>query len=189
MHEKAPAATAIASGAHSFVHSLAKRTEPNECNPTGTCFHLGISRAREISCGYPPTRQDYRAPLSPIDSNGARCVPRERNRRKGDAVMKRLSLTVKILHVVPPANKTVIGRDAWALQELISAGDRGCTPIENPGPRWSGYIHNLRQMGFRIDTIREPHAGEFPGQHARYVLRSRVVIVNDADQRLAAAHG
>ena len=31
------------------------------------------------------------------------------------------------------------GRDAWALHALIDAGDRGCTPIDHPGPRWSGF--------------------------------------------------
>ena len=36
------------------------------------------------------------------------------------------------------------GRDAWALGELIGAGAAGCTPIDNPGPRWSGYIFKLK---------------------------------------------
>lgn len=29
----------------------------------------------------------------------------------------------------------VIGREAWALASLIEAGERGCTPIEQPAPR------------------------------------------------------
>jgi hypothetical protein len=91
--------------------------------------------------------------------------------------MARLSLTVAVLDFVPPCIVTVIGRDAWALQELIDAGATGCTPIENPGPRWSGYIHNLRRLGFAIETIREPHGGPFAGQHARYVLRSKVRVL------------
>src|SRR5665811_1625975 len=32
------------------------------------------------------------------------------------------------------------GRDAWALDQLIRAGKRGCTPIDNPAPRWSHYV-------------------------------------------------
>ena len=70
----------------------------------------------------------------------------------------------------------VSGRDAWALQELHTAGERGCTPIDNPAPRWSGYVFNLRQMGFDIETVHEPHKGQFPGTHARYVLRSKVTV-------------
>ncbi len=67
------------------------------------------------------------------------------------------------------------GRDAWALAELIRAGNRGCTPVDQPGPRWSAYIFNLRrEYGLAIETIHEPHGGSFPGTHARYILRSRV---------------
>lgn len=189
MYEKPRSRGSVAAGAHSIVHSLYQRTKLDENTPTGVRVHPGISQATDTGCGHPVSRTDDCETLSPLCSDGTRRVPRQRNRRKGGAVMKRLSLTVNILDVVPPATRTVIGRDAWALQELMSGGERGCTPIENPGPRWSGYVHNLRQMGFRIDTIREPHSGEFPGQHARYVLRSQVVVVNDADQPLEAAHG
>lgn len=73
------------------------------------------------------------------------------------------------------------GRDAWALMELVRAGAKGCTPIDHPGPRWSGYVHKLRKAGLAIDTIHERHGGEFPGRHARYVLRSRVRIIEDGD--------
>jgi hypothetical protein len=68
----------------------------------------------------------------------------------------------------------VSGRDRWALERLIAAGERGCTPIDEPAPRWSGYVFNLRQMGVAIETIHERHGGPFAGTHARYVLRSRV---------------
>ena len=44
------------------------------------------------------------------------------------------------------------GRDLWALRQLIEAGPRGCTSIDDPAPRWSGYIYNLRQTGFDIET-------------------------------------
>lgn len=71
----------------------------------------------------------------------------------------------------------VHGREAWALFELMVAGETGCTPIDTPGPRWSAYVHDLRRLGFTIETIREKHGGAFPGQHARYVLRSHVEII------------
>ena len=74
------------------------------------------------------------------------------------------------------ASVTVTGRDAWALLELVKSGYKGCTPIDNPGPRWSGYVHNLRKAGFDIETLHEKHKGPFPGTHARYVLHSQVTF-------------
>ena len=68
----------------------------------------------------------------------------------------------------------VKGRDRWALERLIAAGNTGCTPFCKPGPRWSAYVHNLRKLGVSIETISEPHDGPFAGTHARYVLRSNV---------------
>ena len=80
---------------------------------------------------------------------------------------------------------TLKGRNAWALLELISEGQEGCTPIDNPAPRWSAYIHTLRHHHFLdIVTIAEPHRGPFPGHHARYVLRS-VVSPIDGDFKAA----
>jgi len=72
---------------------------------------------------------------------------------------------------------TVTGRERWALEALIASGNRGCTPIETPGPRWSAYVHDLRRLGVKIDTVHERHAGPFAGRHARFVLRSRVVRI------------
>lgn len=72
---------------------------------------------------------------------------------------------------------TVSGRDRWALEELIRAGERGCTPIDNPAPRWSGYVFNIRTYGVPVETIRERHYGPFAGRHARYVLRATVTPI------------
>jgi hypothetical protein len=69
------------------------------------------------------------------------------------------------------------GRNAWALIMLVSAGERGCTYLDTPAPRWAVYIYNLRALGFDIEKITEAHRGPFPGPHARYVLRSSVIIV------------
>jgi hypothetical protein len=74
---------------------------------------------------------------------------------------------------------TVNGRNAWALLRLIEAGENGCTPLERPAPRWSDYIFQLRGMGFVIETIHERHGGPFPGNHGRYVLRSRVTVLQE----------
>jgi hypothetical protein len=74
------------------------------------------------------------------------------------------------------------GRDAWALGELIAAGANGCTPIDQPGPRWSGYIFKLKRIyRLSIETITEMHGGEYAGKHARYVLRSKVHFADPAD--------
>lgn len=73
----------------------------------------------------------------------------------------------------------VIGRDAWALKNLMDAGKRGCTPIDHPGPRWSHYVFKLRGMGFIIETVHEDHGGPFAGTHARYILHSRVTILRE----------
>ncbi len=80
------------------------------------------------------------------------------------------------------------GRDAWALQELIKAGEAGVTPLDAPGPRWSGYVFNLRKkFGLDILTEHEGHGGDYPGHHARYVLRARVrIIAVDGEQGRAA---
>lgn len=77
------------------------------------------------------------------------------------------------------------GRDAWALELLIARGDAGCTPIDTPGPRWSAYVHKLRKAGVLIETVTEPHTGEFPGTHARYVLRSDINLVEDDTDQAA----
>ena len=78
---------------------------------------------------------------------------------------------------------TVKGRDAWALLELLKAGANGCTPIDNPGPRWSGYVFNLKRThGLNIETRHEHHRGQFSGTHARYVLLSAVEIMSRSDE-------
>lgn len=66
------------------------------------------------------------------------------------------------------------GRNRWALQALIQAGPEGVTPITRPAPRWSAYVHKLREKGVPIETITETHEGAFAGHHARYVLRATV---------------
>lgn len=98
--------------------------------------------------------------------------------------MKKLTISARILPDGKPM--TVIGRDAWALRNLVNAGEVGCTPIDHPGPRWSHYIHKLRGFGFLIETVTESHGGQFAGTHARYVLRSKVEILRESDGREAA---
>src|SRR4051794_11369632 len=91
--------------------------------------------------------------------------------------MKRLRLSFRVGdagHAV-----TVIGRNAWALQQLKAANENGCTPIDNPGPRWSSYVHKLRKVGLAIETLIEKHGGAFAGEHARYILRTDIKIIEE----------
>jgi hypothetical protein len=97
-----------------------------------------------------------------------------------------MRITVELVDAPGLGPVTAHGRDAWALLELYHAGDAGCTPIDHPGPRWSGYVHKLRKLGLRIDTITECHGGPFAGHHARYVLRSQIRIL-EAEESEAAA--
>lgn len=70
------------------------------------------------------------------------------------------------------------GRDGWTLRELVRAGDKGVTPLERPAPRWSAYVFDLRhEWGLDIITLDEHHGGPFPGRHGRYVLRSKVRLL------------
>jgi len=95
--------------------------------------------------------------------------------------MRTASLVVRVRVELDGRTITVVGRDAWALQKPIEAGDAGVTPLDAPGPRWSGYVHKLRKAGLVIETIHEGHGGRFPGRHARYVLRSNVTVVDESD--------
>ena len=93
-----------------------------------------------------------------------------------------------IIATVDGRSFTLKGRVAWALAELHRAGAKGVTPFDAPGPRWSAYVHALRrEHGLDIETVHEKHGGLFPGQHARYVLRSRVHIAIATDEERAAA--
>jgi hypothetical protein len=83
-----------------------------------------------------------------------------------------------LYHVTPeggePFTVQATGREAWALDRLRAAGASGCTPYEQPAPRWSAYVHRLRALGVPIETVTEPHGGDYPGHHGRYVLRAVV---------------
>lgn len=67
---------------------------------------------------------------------------------------------------------SVRGRQLWTLVKLLEAGPAGCTPLCDPAPRWSSYVHELRNQRVPIETILEAHEGLFPGLHARYVIRA-----------------
>ncbi len=75
------------------------------------------------------------------------------------------------------AEMTAKGRCAWALAQLVAAGQEGCTPIDRPAPRWSDYIFKLRGQGVPVETVTEMHGGTYAGHHARYRLSVPVEIL------------
>lgn len=83
-----------------------------------------------------------------------------------------------VYYITPESGETFTieakGREAWALDRLRLAGTMGCTPITEPAPRWSAYVHKLRARGVPIETVHEPHGGAYAGTHGRYVLRATV---------------
>ena len=106
--------------------------------------------------------------LSPLEStHDIAGVARQRHRK-----------TAKQYEVIPDGGVAFIvqacGREAWTLDRLAEAGGKGVTPLERPAPRWSGYVYALRRKGVPIETIRQPHKGDYPGQHGRYVLGAEV---------------
>jgi hypothetical protein len=62
------------------------------------------------------------------------------------------------------------GRLGWAKAQLVEVGLDGLTPMARQAPRWSAYVFDLRELGIPIETHMEPHEGNYPGTHARYVL-------------------
>ena len=85
---------------------------------------------------------------------------------------------IKLKVAVGERQLTVKGRVAWALDNLVRAGEGGCTPIDHPGPRWADYVFKLRRGGVGVRTITEKHAGAFSGHHARYILTTPVEVLD-----------
>lgn len=72
---------------------------------------------------------------------------------------------------------TLIGRQAWCLDQLHRAGQRGVTTVDRPAPRWSDYVFKLRAQGIAVATEHEAHGGTYPGHHARYKLGTEIDVV------------
>ena len=76
-----------------------------------------------------------------------------------------------------PRTFTISGRIGQTIYHLWQAGDVGITALETPALRLAAYVHSLREMGFAIETHMEPHEGRYAGQHAKYILRTPLVVV------------
>ncbi|MBL4767950.1 MAG: hypothetical protein JKY94_09595 [Rhodobacteraceae bacterium] len=87
-----------------------------------------------------------------------------------------MKINVTLLGGDCPRTFTLTGRIGQAMHFLMQARRQGITSLENPAIRLAAHIHSLRAMGFIIDTETEPHGGAYPGYHARYRLRSTVML-------------
>ena len=94
-----------------------------------------------------------------------------------------VTMRVRILPDGPTIR--VNGREAWTLRRLIDAGAKGISGFDQIGPRLSAYIFDLKRLGFSIETQHEKHGGQFPGNHARYVLRSAVEVLEETKRAAA----
>jgi hypothetical protein len=78
---------------------------------------------------------------------------------------------------------TLVGRFAWCLEKLITAGERGITALDEIGPRLSHYVFVLRRRhGLTIETREEKHGGQFSGWHGRYVLHTKASVIVGSDE-------
>jgi hypothetical protein len=73
---------------------------------------------------------------------------------------------------------TLVGRFAWCLEKLVTAGERGITALDEIGPRLSHYVFVLRRRhGLTIETREEKHGRQFSGWHGRYVLHTNASVI------------
>jgi hypothetical protein len=74
--------------------------------------------------------------------------------------------------------RVAVGRFAQTLARLHDAGEAGISSLYFPGIRLSHYVKILRDdYGVAMETVREPHGGDYPGRHGRYLLRSLLEVV------------
>ena len=87
-----------------------------------------------------------------------------------------MKITVTTMGGDCPRTLELKGRLGWAMTQLFEAGAKGVSPKDNPAPRWSAYVHDLRGMSIPIETEMVPHDGSYPGHHARYRLACTVTL-------------
>jgi hypothetical protein len=81
---------------------------------------------------------------------------------------------------------TFVGRESWAMRELIAAGERGVSSLHHIGPRLAHYCMKIRRAGLLVDMVKTPHSGPYSGWHGVYVLKSKLAVVEDKTERAAA---
>ena len=87
-----------------------------------------------------------------------------------------MQINITLMGGERPRYISLSGRTGQTIHALVQAKDKGITPLDNPSLRLAAYVHSLRDMGFTIDTELEQHCGDYPGYHARYRLRSAVIL-------------
>lgn len=97
------------------------------------------------------------------------------------------AIVVYETELAPGTMKTATGRQAQTLYCLLCAGDKGITAAEvsSWALRLAVYVFKLRQdHGISIATVNEPNTDGI-GTHARYVLQTRVKIVEIKNNKRA----
>jgi hypothetical protein len=87
-----------------------------------------------------------------------------------------MNISVTLLGGEYPRHFILSGRIGQTFHRLHLTGKKGITPLESPALRLAAHVHSLRELGFIIETEREPHGGAYPGYHARYTLVSSVSL-------------
>ncbi|QOF71875.1 hypothetical protein IG197_01920 [Aminobacter sp. SR38] len=119
-----------------------------------------------------------------MDSIAREAAARQLNSGKGKF---QLTALVHPGDAVHERRIVVPGRAGWALNELVKAGESGCSAADFPaGLRLAHFVYLLRhEYELVIETEHEAHGGQFPGSHAVYRLKSPVRILDDARQAAA----
>ena len=99
--------------------------------------------------------------------------------RKTGSSRKRIAIWFDM----PVGRRRLVGQVARAMAALIEAGSKGVTALEMSSwaLRLGAYVHLLRRdYSLEIVTLRETH-NELGDWHGRYVLQSRVRILEAAN--------
>ena len=122
-----------------------------------------------------PPQNQTTAPTGPRD--GGSCKTREEyleHKLNAEENQRRCKAAAWVVDSNGDSPLYISGRELWTLHQLIEAGPDGITPLSNPAMRLASYVFRLRGRGVVIETEREAHGGDFPGEHARYRLASQI---------------
>lgn len=130
-------------------------------------------------------------PETPLGASAAltlRALPPSHFERPPAAKSRQRRAAFKITVRVAGRVREFVGRDGWALDRLIDAGQGGLTTaMLPPGVRFSQYVLKLRRAGIDVETRHESHGGIFSGRHGVYVLKTHCERVTPPNAERAAA--
>lgn len=88
-----------------------------------------------------------------------------------------MNIDVTFIGGEQPRTFTILGRIGQTIYYPSQAGDAGITALETPALRLAAYVLSLHEMGFAVETHMETHEGRYAGRHAKYILRTPLVVV------------